>query len=574
MALPYIILGHDATVLYHDQLDGELIAYILQAKHLFEGGIIPEFMGGVYKTVLTPPAPAAVLLFKLFSGFTGLVIMQIAGSTVGYLGMYALSKYSTESTPIAVAVGVIYAYLPFLPVYGLSQYGIPMLLFLIINAAQRNNVKNTLAAFVYGIIYALNSSLVLVGFGILGSIALWMIIILIKGCRSKESSSIKTFRSMLIVWIGMLAAYVAENLTLIRQTLGLSDTFVSHKTEYALASDRYFAGFCDAFINGGQHSGDFHKYFMWLLAAELLLCVLPFVRKRFFNEKEIKIYHTLCLCILVNAAYAFVTALWNGDIGIKLRESFGILGTFQLDRLMWIAPCLWYLAFACGLYLLVLACQKKKKSVMAALRGAAAMAVLAVCGINVLLQSNLKPNLQKVVNPSYPVISFSDYYAEDVLAQIKEYIYETTGKNTDEYRVASLGIDPAAALYNGFYCIDGYSNNYSLEYKHAFRKIIAGELDKSDYLRAYFDEWGNRCYLFSSECPGYYMIEKGSFYFQDLSIDAEAFKDMGGDYIISAAYIANADSCGLSLLCQEPFETEDSYYRLYLYGVSETEKIY
>jgi hypothetical protein len=59
-----------------------------------------------------------------------------------------------------------------------------------------------------------------------------------------------------------------------------------------------------------------------------------------------------------------------------------------------------------------------------------------------------------------------------------------------------------------------------------------------------------------------------------LSIDAEAFKDMGGDYIISAAYIANADSCGLSLLCQEPFETEDSYYRLYLYGVSETEKIY
>jgi hypothetical protein len=133
--------------------------------------------------------------------------------------------------------------------------------------------------------------------------------------------------------------------------------------------------------------------------------------------------------------------------------------------------------------------------------------------------------------------------------------------------VACLGIDPAAALYHGFYCIDGYSNNYSLEYKHSFREIIATELDKSEYLSAYFDEWGNRCYLFSAECPGYYMIEKGSFYFQNWSMNTEAFRNMGGEYIISAAYIADADECGLTLLREEPFETGDSYYRLYLYGL-------
>ena len=32
MALPYLVLHTDAVVTYHDQLDGELIAYILQAR--------------------------------------------------------------------------------------------------------------------------------------------------------------------------------------------------------------------------------------------------------------------------------------------------------------------------------------------------------------------------------------------------------------------------------------------------------------------------------------------------------------------------------------------------------------
>ena len=87
--------------------------------------------------------------------------------------------------------------------------------------------------------------------------------------------------------------------------------------------------------------------------------------------------------------------------------------------------------------------------------------------------------------------------------------------------MVSLGIDPAAALYHGFYSLDGYSNNYPLSYKHRFREVIAPELAKSEYLTDYFDDWGNRCYMFSAECPGYYTIEKKGFRFMDYSIDAE-----------------------------------------------------
>jgi hypothetical protein len=557
MLVPYVILGHDAAIVYHDQLDGELIAYILRAKHMFDGNMIPEFMGGVYKTALTPPAPAAVLLFRIFSAYTALVILQLAGSIVGYLGMYALSRYVTGNTVIAVAVGVIFAYLPFLPVYGLSQYGIPMLIFLIVRMNDRCDTGSTAAALVYGVIYALNSSLVLTGFGVLASVAVWLL------CTAALNK--KAFGRIVSVWLGMLLTYAAENLSLIMQTLGFSDTFTSHKTEYALIAEEYLSGFKDAVINGGQHSEDLHKYFLWLLAVEVLCGIIFFVRK---NSGDRKVYYVMCICVAVNIAYSAAAAVWNGRLGVELRENVGVLGAFQLDRFMWIAPTLWYLALDCGLSLLISAGDSlsKKRIVKFASCGVSAV-ILGVCGMNVLKGSNLKPNLQKLINPSYEVISFKDYYAEGVMEQVESFIYETTGKTTDEYRVASLGIDPAAALYQGFYSIDGYSNNYSLEYKHDFRKIIAPELDKSEYLTAYFDEWGNRCYLFSAECPGYYMIEKGGFYFQNWEIDTEAFKSMGGEYIISAAYIADAERCGLKLLREEPFETEDSYYRLYLYGV-------
>lgn len=66
----------------------------------------------------------------------------------------------------------------------------------------------------------------------------------------------------------------------------------------------------------------------------------------------------------------------------------------------------------------------------------------------------------------------NQFYAENMFEEIKEY----TDKKTDVYRVVSIGIFPSIDLQNGFYCLDGYSNNYSLEYKHESRFIIEKEL--------------------------------------------------------------------------------------------------
>ncbi len=68
--LPFFLLGEDSVITYHDQLDGELLTYILNAKYLFSGeSNYQEIMNGIPKGGLVPPAPAFVLLYKLFPPF-------------------------------------------------------------------------------------------------------------------------------------------------------------------------------------------------------------------------------------------------------------------------------------------------------------------------------------------------------------------------------------------------------------------------------------------------------------------------------------------------------------------------
>ena len=240
-----------------------------------------------------------------------------------------------------------------------------------------------------------------------------------------------------------------------------------------------------------------------------------------------------------------------------------LLQAFQFNRVLWITPALWYIILALCINIFL-----QEKRVVRSLQYGISFIAIIILSFHCLKGSFAKPNLQKLINKDYKIISWSDYFALGVMEQVENYLYTQEGLEKNEYTIVSLGIDPSAALYHGFYCIDGYSNNYDLEHKHAFRKIMAPELAKNDYLRSSFDGWGNRCYLFSSEIPGYYNIEKNSFWYNHLDIDTKALTDMGCDYILSAAYIVNAEELNLTLLQEEPFTTDTSYYQIYLYQVN------
>lgn len=579
MLVPYLILGENSIVTYHDQLDGEMIAYILQAKHLFEGSVLPEFMGGAAKTALTMPAPAFVLLFLTGHYFAALVSMQIIGSLCGYIGMYLLAKECTGCKWAAMVTGVLYAYLPFLPVYGLAQYGLPFLVFCLLQVKRGRYIKSS---FFYVICYALTSSLVLIGFGVLGMLALWIVWELAGGRRKKAFRMGGAFR-LSGAWLVVLFIYILENFTLLKQMLGIgagdAAGELSHKAEYVLSSNSFWGQLVQGLLQGGQHSEDMHMAFLAASVLVIGLFALMYVLERFALKKPVtismalkRLFAIMGGCMGINLFLAAISALWESALGIALRSRMAALGAFQMNRLLWLAPCFWYLLLACVLSFAACWCREASNLLQRTIAGIGMLVVIAALlatGVRVLAAGNLKPNIQKLRMPDYKAISYSDYYAVGVMEQVEEFLDGYTGRKKEDYRVVSLGIDPAAAYYHGFYCLDGYSNNYSLEYKHRFREIIKPELDKNEYLRDYFDTWGNRCYLFTSECPGYYTMEKNTFYFNHYEIDSDSLKELGGRYIISAAYIINAEEQGLTLLREEPFETQESYYRIFLYGLAE-----
>lgn len=359
-----------------------------------------------------------------------------------------------------------------------------------------------------------------------------------------------------------------ENWRLLGQLLGSGTEFVSHKADYVLEGSPFLETLRHSFFYGEQHSEGYH---LLLLAYTLFAAALGWAGLR--GEKTgdsgscRKIYSLLRIigfCFGWNLLFAITAGIWRSGWGVELRSRLSFLGAFQLDRVLWIAPCLWYLAAACAAGI-VCTLGRRRHGYRFAL---APMTVLAaLTAVWTLYSGDFKTNMQKLRNPDYGMLSYRDYYALGVMEQAREFLDTYSQKNAEEYRVVSLGIDPAAALYHGFCCLDGYSNNYSLEYKKKFREIIAPELDRNDYLKQYFDNWGNRCYLFSSECPGYYTIEKNGFSFQDYRIDAKALYELGGRYLLSAAYIQNAEEQGLLLLNETPFETPDSYYRIFIYEV-------
>lgn len=196
------------------------------------------------------------------------------------------------------------------------------------------------------------------------------------------------------------------------------------------------------------------------------------------------------------------------------------------------------------------------------------LAVICFCLLPTLqllkVNSGMYLNVNQINNGSDVTgyISWESWFAEDLMQEIDDAI----GRDKSTYRVAHLGISPAPSLMHGFYTVDGYSNNYPLEYKHRFREVIAAELEKNEEVRVYFDLWGNRCYLFNSITGNYMQLKKGNtLVYEGLEFDMDALRELGCEYLFSGAEIGDAERMGLELVGY--YETDDSYWGIWVYCI-------
>ena len=135
--------------------------------------------------------------------------------------------------------------------------------------------------------------------------------------------------------------------------------------------------------------------------------------------------------------------------------------------------------------------------------------------------------------------SFDNYFKIETYKKIKKIVGDS--------RVASIGLDPMIAPMNDIGVIDGYHSIYTLDYKNKFRKIIENELEKNSQLKDYYDNWGNRVYLFYNDK-------------NNLLIDFKEAKNVGADFIISAFPIENEN---LKIACPKC----EYNNQLYLYKI-------
>ena len=228
----------------------------------------------------------------------------------------------------------------------------------------------------------------------------------------------------------------------------------------------------------------------------------------------------LFLLFVLNYLLSLLYALWFNNLWNPLKERIEFLNTFNFARFHFLRPAIIYWSFALACYYLWRTGWRKL----------AAFAVIAQ--LIVLLPFNEEIHYRFIHHSP----SFKQFFAEELFADIDRFI----GEPKYSYRVASIGLHPAIAQYNGFYTLDTYNNFYPLTYKYEFRKIIRFELEKNPSLKTYFDEWGSRCYIFVDELGKKYDFENSKKVIRNLQLDTAAFYDMGGRYIFSAVPAENA----------------------------------
>ncbi|MBO4309699.1 MAG: hypothetical protein J5856_01395 [Lachnospiraceae bacterium] len=553
--LPFFIMGEKSIITYNDQLDGEMITYILNAKHLFEGlETYPELMNGIPAAGMTSPAPLYVILFRFFSPFACFMIMTASTRIAGFLSMYFLCGEFCPKKWIGFAVGTAFMMLPFYPVYGLSIPGQAFAWYaLVVFTKEKSRMRHLLLAYALLVLYALTSSIALVGFGIIIAFGLYAAVIFFK-------SKLKALRVITGV-ILLTFTYALSNMPLLRQALGLGYKFVSNKSE-TVVTYRSFTEILNTYLLGGDpYTACFQKIIACFAVVSLVIAfVLRKEKKKFFCENK-AIANTVLFIVSAVALIEVYCAPFTVDL--RNRAS-GMFHDFNFIRIAWMLPVAWMLLLALCVNLLVETSKKKEKKILTVMAYVCSSAVIFVIFLTASFKNDVKTTTMRMIKGSeYKQISFGQFYSSELFDEAERII----GKPRKDFAVISMGLTPASAAYNGFNCLDAYSNNYDVEYKHEFRQIIEKELAKNDYYTSYFDDWGNRCYIYLASYRTGINADFYNITFSGTEVNYKKAKEMGADYVISASAIEDYDAQGLKLLNSEPIRSDDCWYVLYVYEI-------
>ncbi|MBC2121442.1 DUF6044 family protein [Listeria marthii] len=538
---PLFILGGNSHVRIHDNLDSNMTWY----KMVLDSGDYTAKVGTAnIDQIMDDSVPRDSFdsefvgidwLYMIFSAPIAFAVSQLITRVFAFLGLFLWARdYLIKDKKYLVPlyfVSLAFALTPYWPSGMLSTLGMPLALWAFLNI--RNNRRRiwnvvilTLLPFYSSLILGFCFFLVMVG-------CIWLYDVI-----KKKQVNIRFLLSM--IYMGLL--YMVVNYRFIYGMFLHPEP--DSRSEFSLPQLSFLSSIrlsFKNFINGHTHDQALAGFV--ILPILLLVLVLILIKREWVKEK-------LFLWLFgFNLFLSFWYGFWWYKGWNVIKENVEIMRTFNFSRFHFLQPFLFYGLFALAIVYLIKKGNWWRK-----------LAYVAIVLQLVVVFANNSEIYYRTGNGSP---SINQFYATEQFEEIKDYI----GKPQSSYRVGSIGLHPSVSQENGFYTVDGYVNSYPLAYKKAFRKIIAGELDKSPVLEDYYDNWGNRCYLFSAELGKNYDFGKDSDkHIKQLDFNSAAFKAVGGEYILSAVPIDNAPDVGLKF--EKAFNNKESYWKIYLYKVA------
>nr|WP_132949504.1 DUF6044 family protein [Thermolongibacillus altinsuensis] len=530
---PYFLLGENAHMRVHDNLDSNIAWYkvLIRSGELFGSvdAVVPQIINGLPRNAFGTEFSLIVWLHALFPSIYAYGLSQTITRVFAFIGMYLLLKKHFIQAPewawIRVGVALAFALTPFWPSGMLSTLGMPLALWAFLNI--RDGERSWVNYLVLTLL-PFYSSLVLGFFFFLSAMGMVWLVDVVRG----KGWNVR----FLLAIVYMTAIYLAVEYRLVHSLLF---------SEEPTSRDEYFHARLPLwwvirltfknYVLGHNHVMTVHAFV--ILPVTLFALFVVWKKKLWKQERLFLFLHIL------NFALSTWYAFWFYKGWLPLTERFDLLDKFNFARYHFLRPIVIYVLFAFSLKILW-----REGEVWRRIAN-----ILIVAQLLILASFN-----EEIIFRKKP--SFKEFYAEKQFREIKEYI----GLPVETYRVASIGIHPAIAQYNGFYTLDTYNNFYPLTYKHQFRKIIEHELEKNEKLKEYFDEWGGRCYIFVDELGKHYMFKKNSKKeIQNLRLNTDAFYEMGGRYIFSALPIKNTEENQLKL--EKIFHSKESAWKIHLY---------
>ena len=540
------VYGENLFIAIHDHLDGTHTQFTMLKDNriFFSPDAKVPMLGGLDRNLMPSEFKLYSLTFMLLPAFEAMVLNWYLRIFLSILGFFLLSRLLFPSNrrkeSLAIICGLLYGIFPSFVVEGISFASLPILLYLMILLYRAPKKRY----YLFLLLFPVLSDFVFFGFFICGYLILFFLI----GWVVKRKPAFRMLFSLFVIAAGfVLTEWRLFYSVLVESEPSIRESYAG--TFYTLKESLIAGG--TAFLHGTDACDSEH---IWVVLPTCAIWLLYESICRVKKHRAIEIIkdplNWIYLWIAGNAFFSGFekTAVFQNLIDAVLPPLSG----FGFSRTLWFNPFLWYFAFFIVLGRIGKSFLRNLAWILATL------VVLFYPHMYNPIVFNIPGVYERYIEITgkEPHLSYGEFYSEELFDKIKKEIgYQ------GEWSVA-YGMHPAVLQYNGIATLDGYFTLYPLSYKEKFREIIAPELAVDDFNRAYFDDWGGRAYLFSTEI-GYQPDRTMNIDEADLLIDPEAFRNLEGTYIFSRVMIRNADALGFQEIgC---YLDEESPYKIYVY---------